>query len=241
MSLPLLCSFVLQCPGFSGTVFRVSWRIWVPSAFFSRCMVWVILMHRLTAWLWYHSLNASQEHLLLLPPAPLGASVLLGSRLIWFPPHPLCASAFLSWLLCDSFCFLGSRLLWVPPLIVFFCASVSRLLWDSFLGVLANSSTDFPYKQSHCFLIFLTGKPIISTFSDKNPKESRIFLARFFLCPFFLLGIRGFSKFLVGKVRTCIYLPPPTILGRFPNRIPDRISSDLGKSQIGTWQEKWES
>ena len=65
---PLLCSFVLYCPDFSGTVFRGPWLILVPSPLFSRCMVWVILMHRLTAWPWYHSLNASQEHLLLMPP-----------------------------------------------------------------------------------------------------------------------------------------------------------------------------
>ena len=126
MSLPLLCSFVLQCPGFSGTVFRGSWRIWVPSAFFSRCMVWVILMHHLTAWLWYHSLNASQEHLLLLPPAPLGASVLLGSRLIWVPPHPLCASAFLSWLLWDSLCFIRDPASLGPsPYSVLYCPGFS--------------------------------------------------------------------------------------------------------------------
>ena len=47
---PLLCAFVLYCPGFCGTFFRWSWLIWVPSPLFSRCMVWVILMHRLTAW-----------------------------------------------------------------------------------------------------------------------------------------------------------------------------------------------
>ena len=194
------------------------------------------------------------------------AFVLLGTRLLWVPPPLLCA--LLSRLLWDSILFclgpgfsgslpnpcvlllfcpgfsgtafvlLGSRLLWVPPLIVFFNVLLSRLLWDSFSRVLANSSTDFPSKQSHCFLIFLTGKPIISHFPDKNPKESQIFLARFLSCPFFLLGIRGFSKFLVGKVRTCIYLPPPTILGKFPNRIPDRISSGLGECQIGTWQEE---
>ena len=64
-----------------------------------------------------------------------------------------------------AFVLLGSRLLWVPPLIVFFYVLLSRLLWDSFSRVLASSSTDFPYKQSHCFLIFLTGKPIISHFS----------------------------------------------------------------------------
>ena len=92
-------------------------------------------------------------------PAPLGASVLLGSRLLWVPPHPLCASAFLSRLLWDSLCFvrdpaflgpsplivcftvpaslgqhfvlLGSRLLWVPPQPLCASAFLSRLLWDS--------------------------------------------------------------------------------------------------------------
>ena len=96
----------------------------------------------------------------------------------------------------------------------------------------------FPTNNPTVFSFFSLENPLSPTFPDENPKESQNFLARFLLCPFFLLGFRGFSKFLVGKVRTCIYLPPPTILGKFPNRIPDRISSDLGKSQIGTWQEK---
>ena len=100
-------------------------------------------------------------------PAPLGASVLLGSRLLWVPTQPLCASAFLSWHIWDSFCFyrvpaslgpspllcflcftvpaslgqllvlLGSRLLWVPPQPLCASAFLSRLLWDSFSRVLA--------------------------------------------------------------------------------------------------------
>ena len=76
---PLLCFFVLYCPGFSGTAFSsfrvpaslgpsptlVRFCFSVPASLgqffagpglsgslplFSRCMVWVILMHRLTAW-----------------------------------------------------------------------------------------------------------------------------------------------------------------------------------------------
>ena len=99
-------------------------------------MFCAISMHRLTAGHLYHSLNASQEHLLLLPPgsfrsfcfvrvpASLSPSirflwfcfsimvsqgqlfVLLGTRLLWVPPHPLCDFAFLSGLLWDSFGFL---------------------------------------------------------------------------------------------------------------------------------------
>ena len=188
-SLPNPCVLLLFCPGFSGTAF-----------------------------------------------------VLLGTRLLWVPPPLLCA--LLSRLLWDSILFclgpgfsgslpnpcvlllfcpgfsgtafvlLGSRLLWVPPLIVFFYVLLSRLLWDSFSRVLANSSTDFPTNNPTVFSFFSLGNPLSPTFPDKNPKESQIFLARFLLCPFFLLGIRCFSKFLVGKVRTCIYLPPPTILGK---------------------------
>ena len=96
----------------------------------------------------------------------------------------------------------------------------------------------FPTNNSTAFSFSSLGNPLSPTFPDKNSNESQIFSARVFLCPFFLLGIRDFSKFLVGKVRTCLYLPPPKILDKFPNRIPDRISSDLGKSQIGTWPEK---
>ena len=81
--------------------------------------------------------------------------------------RPLCASAFLSWLLWDSFCFvrvpaslgtspllcffvlycpgfsgtafgcLVSLLLWVPPQPLCASAFLSRLLWDSFSRVLA--------------------------------------------------------------------------------------------------------
>ena len=65
-------------------------------------------------------------------PAPLGASVLLGSRLLWVPPHPLYASAFLSWLLWDSFCFVGFPASLGPSPLLCFCALLSRLLWDSF-------------------------------------------------------------------------------------------------------------
>ena len=77
-----------------------SWLIrWVSSPIFSRSMMWLISMQRLTVWHWYHSLNTFSCCLL---PAPLGASVFLGSRLLWFPPHPLCDFAFLSLLLWGS-------------------------------------------------------------------------------------------------------------------------------------------
>ena len=68
-------------------------------------MVLVILMHRLTAGYLYHSLNASQEHLLLLPPGSFGSSLAIPCVIL---------------LSCPGFSgialvFLGSRLLWVPP------------------------------------------------------------------------------------------------------------------------------
>ena len=88
--------------------------------------------------------------------------VLLGSRLLLVTPRPLCAFAFLSWFLWDSFCFVrvqaslgpcptlvwfvflswllwyrilfffGSRLLWVTPHPLCAFAFLSWLLWDSF-------------------------------------------------------------------------------------------------------------
>ena len=54
--------------------------------------------------------------------------VLLGSRLLWVPPHPLWSSAFLSWPLGDSLCFVREPASLDPP---FLCVSLSRLLWDS--------------------------------------------------------------------------------------------------------------
>ena len=172
-------------------------------------------------------------------PAPLGASVLLGSRLLWVPPHPLCASALLSWLFWDSFCFFRVPASMGPsPLSCAFVLYCPGFSGTTFCGSWLTLVLIFPTNNPTVFSFFSLGNPLSPTFPDENPKESQNFLARFLLCPFFLLGFRGFSKFLVGKVRTCIYLPPPTILGKFPNRIPDRISSDLGKSQIGTWQEK---
>ena len=103
---------------------------------------------------------------------------LLGSRLLWVPPHPLCASAFLSWLLWDSLCFvrdpdslgpsplnvcltvpaslgqhfvlLGSRLLWVPPQPLCASAFLSWLLWDSLSFVRVPASLG---PSSYCVLL----------------------------------------------------------------------------------------
>ena len=77
--------------------------------------------------------------LLLLCPGFSGtAFVLLGSRLLWVPPHYcvfLCFTVPAS--LGQLLVLLGSLLLWVPPQPL--CASdfLSRLLWDSFARVLA--------------------------------------------------------------------------------------------------------
>ena len=231
---PWLCSSVLYCPGFSGTVFCGSWVIWVPSPLLSRSTAWergLDITH------WRHLKSTCCFCLTVL----LGAFVLLGSQLLWVSAQPLCASAFLSWLLWDSLYFFRvPASLGASPLLcafVLYCPGFSgTAFWGSWLTLVLI----FPASIPTIFSFFSLRNPLSPTFPDKNPKKSQIFLARFLLCPFFLLGIRDFSKFLVGKVRTCIYLPPPTILGKFPNMIPDRISSDLGKSQIGTWQEKWE-
>ena len=162
---PLLCAFVLYCPGFSMTVF-----LWVltypgPFRFLSRCMIWLISMHHLTVWHWYHSLNASQKHLQLLPPgsfgsfclarvpASLGPSpsvvwfcffvlaslgqhlVLLGSRLLWVSPNPLCAFDFLSWPLWYSFCFVSVLASLDPsPNSVLLCFTVPAPLRQAFAG-----------------------------------------------------------------------------------------------------------
>ena len=85
-------------------------------------------------------------------PSPLGASVLLGSRLLWVPPHPLCVSAFLSWLLWDSLCFVRDPVSLGPsPL---FCAFLSPLLWDSFCFVRIPASLGpSPYCVLLCFTV----------------------------------------------------------------------------------------
>ena len=134
-------------------------------------------------------------------PALLEASVLLGSRLIRVPPHPLCASAFLSWLLWDSFCFFRVPASLGPsPLscaFVLYCPGFSGTAFcGSWLTLVLIVTTNNPT----VFSFFTLGNPLFPTFPDKNPKESQNFLARFLLCPFVLLGIRGFSKFLVGKL-----------------------------------------
>ena len=58
--------------------------------------------------------------------------VLLGSRLLWVPPHPLCSSAFVSWLLWDSLRFVRDPASLGPPPLL--CALLSRLLWDNIYG-----------------------------------------------------------------------------------------------------------
>ena len=139
-SLPNPCVLLLFCPGFSGTAFVSLWTrlLWVPPP---------LLCALLSRLLW-------DSILFCLGPGFSGSL-----------PNPYVLLLFCPGFSGTAFVLLGSRLLWVPPLIVFFYVLLSRLLWDSFSRVLANSSTDFPYKQSHCFLIFLTGKPIISHFS----------------------------------------------------------------------------
>ena len=97
--------------------------------------------------------------------------VLLWSRLPWVPPHRLCSSAFVSWLLCDSLCFFrdpASRIrlpycvLYCPdfsgtafssvrvpaslgpsPTLVCFCFSVPASLGQFFAG--PGPSGPFPY------------------------------------------------------------------------------------------------
>ena len=96
-------------------------------------MVWVISLHRLRAWHLDHSLNASQKHLLLLPPGSFGsfcfvrvpASLGPSIRFLWF-----CFSVLASLL---PFCIVSLPASLVPPLIVCFCALLSLLLWDKIL------------------------------------------------------------------------------------------------------------
>ena len=161
---------MLYCPGFSGTVFCGSWLIGIPSPLFSKCMVCVISMHQLTAWRLYHSLNASQEHLLLLPPGSFGSLcfVRVPASLGPFPPLVFVllfcpgssGTAFCSVRVPDSlgpatscvlllfcpgfsgraFVLLGSLLLWVPPHTVCDFSFLSRLLSDSFGFLMVTAS-----------------------------------------------------------------------------------------------------
>ena len=103
-SLPIPCGLLLFCPGLSGTAFVLlgSRLHWIPLFCVFHC-----------------------------PGFSGTAFFLLGSRILWVPPYPLCASAFLTWLLWDSFVLLGTRLLSVP--LTLLCALLSRLLWDSIL------------------------------------------------------------------------------------------------------------
>ena len=69
-------------------------------------------------------------------PASLGQHfVLFGSRLLWVPPQPLCASSFLSWLLWDSFCFVRFPASLGPsPYRVLLCFTVPASLGQFFAG-----------------------------------------------------------------------------------------------------------
>ena len=96
-------------------------------------------------------------------PAPLGDSVLLGSGLLWVPPQPLCASAFLSWLLWASLCFVRDPASLGPsPLIVCFTVPASlgqhfvlfgsRLLWVHPQPLCASSFLTWLLLDSLCFV-----------------------------------------------------------------------------------------
>ena len=152
---------MLQCPGFSGTefcsvrvpaslgpspfivCFNVLASLGQHFVFLGSRLLWVP-PHRLwssafLSWPLGDSLCFVREPASLDPlfcvfhcPGFSGtAFCLLGSRILWVPPFPLCASGFLTWLLWDSFVLLGTRLLSVP--LTLLCALLSRLLWDSIL------------------------------------------------------------------------------------------------------------
>ena len=171
---------LLFCPGFSGTAFVLlgTRLLWVPPpllcALLSRLLWDSLCFVRDPA-----SLGPSPLIVCFTVPASLGQHfVLFGSRLLWVPPQPLCASSFLSWLLWDSLCFvrdpaslgpsplivcftipaslgqhfvlLVSRLLWVPPQRLCYSAFLSWLLWDSFCFVRVPDSLG---PSSYCVLL----------------------------------------------------------------------------------------
>ena len=190
---PWFSSSVLYCPGYSGTVFRGSLVIWVPSLLLSRSTAW---QRGLDITHWSHLKSTCCCCFTAL----LGAFVLLGSQFLWVSAQPLCASAFLSWLFWDRLCFFRvPASLGASPLLcafVLYCPSFSG---TAFCGSWLTLVLIFPASIPTIFSFFSLGNPLSPTFPDKNPKESQIFLARFLLYPFFLLGIRDFSKFLVEK------------------------------------------
>ena len=88
----------------------------------------------------------------------------------------------------------------------------------------------FSYRESRlsCYEtyklpVFLTEIPVFPIRNLLIPAKNLVnfwtFLLRSCFRPYFLLGIWHFSIFLVGKVRTCTYLPPPTFPDKFPNKI----------------------
>ena len=101
--------FVLYCPGFSGTAFG-SFRVPAslgPSPLLCFLCFSVLASLGQLLFCWVPGFSGSLPIIVFLcftVPASLGQLlVLLGSRLLWVPPQPLCASAFLSRLLWDSF------------------------------------------------------------------------------------------------------------------------------------------
>ena len=136
-SLPNPCVLLLFCPGFSGTAFVLlgTRLLWVPPpllcALLSRLLWDSLCFVRDPA-----SLGPSPLIVCFTVPASLGQHfVLFGSRLLWVPPQPLCASSFLSWLLWDSFCFVRFPASLGPsPYRVLLCFTVSASLGQFFAG-----------------------------------------------------------------------------------------------------------
>ena len=100
-------------------------------------MVWLISMHRLTAGHLYHSLNASQEHLLLLPPGSFGSFCFVRVPASLGPTNPCVLLVFCPGFSGIAFVLLGSLILWFPPpycvFCVFLCFTVPASLGQSSL------------------------------------------------------------------------------------------------------------
>ena len=103
------------------------------------------------------------------------------------------------------------------------CPTAFSMLQRLLISYFSYRESRLSCYQTYKLPVFLTENPVFPIrnllLPAKNPDNFWTFLLRSCFRPYFLLGIWHFSIFLVGKVRTCTYLPPPTFPDKFLNRI----------------------
>ena len=157
---------LLFCRGTSGTAFALlgTRLLWVPPPLLCALLSW-FLCDTFCFVRDPNSLGPSPLIVCFTVLASLGHHfVLLGSRILWVPPQTLCASAFLSWLLWDSFCFVRVPASLVPsPLLCFFvlyCPGFSGTAFISFR--VPASPGPSPTLVCFCFSVVATfGQPLL--------------------------------------------------------------------------------